>query len=197
MGWTLRERGRIDYGIDADVEQKENSSFTNKHIALQIKSGDSYVKNKDSNGNVVFYIDEWHYKYWLQSDRPVIILFYDTEKDAIIWDQICLSKIKDTPKYHKIEVNPGKILSACSKPELEDLIYNHKPHTFFPIKDEYLNVDYSIHCFAEANESLDVINSEFALFRTNINKQIINPNSSILSALFDKFGKQITLNADL
>jgi hypothetical protein len=25
MGWTLRERMLIDYGIDADVEQKENS----------------------------------------------------------------------------------------------------------------------------------------------------------------------------
>jgi len=196
MGWTLRERGRIDYGIDADVEQKENSSFTNKHIALQIKSGDSYVKNKDPNENVVFYIDEWHYKYWLQSDRPVIILFYDIKKDAIIWDQVCLSKIKNTPKNHKIYLNPRKLLSAESKPELEDLIYNHKPHTFFPIKDEYLNFEYSIHCFTESIENLNKINIEFALFMAKINKQISKPNSQVLSALFDKFGKQIALNSD-
>jgi len=197
MGWTLRERGRIDYGIDADVEQKENSRYTNKHIALQIKSGDSYVKKKDSNGNVVFYVDEWHYEYWLQSDRPVIILFYDIEKDAIIWDQVCLSKIKDTSQKHKIVVNTGKILSADSKPELEDIIYGHKPHTFFPIKNEYLNFDYSIHCFTEAIESLDEINNEFAIFRTKIDRQISKPNSQILSAIFDKFGKQIASNSDL
>ena len=53
IGWTLRERGRIDHGIDADVEMKIDGEYQSKHIALQIKSGGSYLKTK-KNGKISF-----------------------------------------------------------------------------------------------------------------------------------------------
>lgn len=44
MGWVFREREHTDMGIDADVEQKVGNTLTSQHIALQIKSGQSYLK---------------------------------------------------------------------------------------------------------------------------------------------------------
>ena len=56
MGWIFRENPHTDYGIDGDVEQVMNDEPTNSHIALQIKSGPSYLK-ENREGNITFYID--------------------------------------------------------------------------------------------------------------------------------------------
>lgn len=46
LGWIFREQPIEDYGIDAHVEVVENNTPTGTLIALQIKSGKSWFKEK-------------------------------------------------------------------------------------------------------------------------------------------------------
>ena len=196
IGWTLRERGRIDYGIDADVEVKESSEFQNKHFALQIKSGDSFFKEK-KNGLISFYIDAWHYKYWLKSDRPVLILFYDIDRDCIIWEHVSLSRLQKTKKKHLIEISPLKKLTIQSKVELEDIISNYKPFEDIRVQNECVNFEYSIFSYSQINNILKDINSDFARFREEFNEQSKGLNTIMLIHLIDTFNKQISSNQDI
>lgn len=196
IGWTLRERGRIDYGIDADVEVKKNEEYQNKHIALQIKSGDSFLKVK-KNGKISFSIDDWHYKYWLKSDRPVLIVFYDIDNNVVVWEHICLSKLKMAKTNHIIEIEPSKQLTIDSKEELEGIISNHTPFEIFTMDADCINFDYSIYCFREINTVLNALNDDFGKFRKQTNVQSYSPNSQILIKLFNDFTKKLILHQEL
>ena len=196
MGWTLRERGRIDYGIDADVEVKESSEFQNKHFALQIKSGNSFLKEK-KNGLISFSLDAWHYKYWLKSDRPVLILFYDIDRDCVIWEYVSLSRLQKIKKKHLIEISPLKKLTIQSKEELEDIISNYKPFENQRVQDECVNFEYSIFAYRQINNILKDINSDFTRFREEFNEQAKSLNILMLIHLIDTFNKQISSNQDL
>lgn|SRR5574344_82185 len=196
FGWTLRERGRIDYGIDADVEIKTNSEYQSKHIAVQIKSGESYLKVKE-NGKISFSIDEWHYKYWLKSDRPVLIVFYDIDNNDVIWEQVCISNLQSSTKNHIIEIEPTKKITANSKEELESILSNYRPFEVFEVDPDCVNFEYSIHCYSEVKTVLDEINNDFANFRLKVNAQIASPNTRILTKLFIDFTKKYTLSQEL
>lgn len=198
MGWTLRERGRIDYGIDADVEVKSDGKYQNKHIALQIKSGDSYLKVK-KNGKISYSVDEWHYKYWLKSDRPVLILFYDIDKDVIIWEHVCLSNLKLAKSNHIIEIEPSKQLTINSKDELDGIISNYQPFEDFEIDSDCVNFEYSIYCYKEIEIVLESIISNIRYFRNKINAQTLTskPNTNILIKLFKDFTRRLSTDLDL
>lgn len=167
IGWTLRNRYPIDIGIDADVEQKKDGIYTGKHIALQIKSGTSYLKVKQ-NGKITFIIDDWHFKYWLSSDRPVIILFFDPKSKNIYWEQVKESYISQTKKNHKIEINTQNILSEKSIPELEDIITTYIPKNF-QNQNEEIKYDYALSCFEECAVSMEhiLINVQDYISRQN------------------------------
>lgn len=198
MGWTLRERGRIDYGIDADVEVKSDGKYQNKHIALQIKSGDSYLKVK-KNGKISYSVDEWHYKYWLKSDRPVLILFYDIDKDVIIWEHVCLSNLKLAKSNHIIEIEPSKQLTINSKDELDGIISNYQPFEDFEIDSDCVNFEYSIYCYKEIKPLLENNISNLIYFKNKFNKlsQTSKPNTQILIKLFKDYTKKLSIDIDL
>ncbi len=197
LGWTLRERGRIDYGIDADVEIKKNGEYQNKHIALQIKSGESYLKIK-KDGFISFIVNDWHYKYWLKSDRPVLIMFYDIDNNSIIWEQVSLSKLNKTKKSnHLIEISPLKLLTPDSKVELEDILSTYRPFEVFKVDPNCVNFEYSIHCYREIKPVLNDINDDFVIFKKKVNEQIRSLNTPIFLKLFEDFTKRLGLNQDL
>ena len=110
INWVFRERGHSDFGIDADMEESvfidDKYHLTNRHIAVQIKSGSSYTK-KDRKGRYYFDIDDKdHANYWLGSDRPVIVMVYVEPKSnigladddgligTVYWAQIKLSNLE-------------------------------------------------------------------------------------------------------
>ena len=124
-------------------------------IALQIKSGESYLKENKA-GNIVFYIDEWHYKYWLQYSMPVLILFYDEANKRIIWDHVKLANIEQTTTQHKIELSPSKVLNEYSIEELNDIIQTYQPHHFYELTTDFDSFEFSLDCFHELNRSISV-----------------------------------------
>lgn len=190
MGWIFRENPHTDYGIDGDVEQVMNDEPTNSHIALQIKSGPSYLK-ENREGNITFYIDEWHYKYWLQSDRPVLILFYDKANDRVIWEQVKLSNIQQTTTQFKIVITPTKVLDKSCLQELNDIIATHQPHQFYELTEEYNDFEFSHYCYQELDRSIGESCDEVLHFRESIREQCKSLNSSIIKSLIDDFAVRI------
>ena len=190
MDWVFRETPHTDYGIDGDVEIRINGILTGQHIALQIKSGDSYLKeNKD--GKITFYIDEWHYRYWLQYDRPVIILFYDEIGRKVIWEQVKLANIQNTPKRFKIEVNPSKILSISSLEELQNIVAAYEPHRIFNLDNACLSQDYLKYCIAEISRTFDVCMSDNERFNEILDKLTINRNNAVLHSAITHFAQRL------
>lgn len=196
FGWIVRNRQPIDVGIDADVEQKKDGRYTGKHIALQIKSGESYQKVNKS-GNFSFIIDDWHYKYWFASDRPVLLLFYNPKNKQIIWEQVKKVNVASTKKNHKIEICPKKILKKESLSELEDILNNFTPVNSEIIDINILTYDYAYYCYREANHSaLDVVNG-FKNFVDEIQRQIISPNPKILENVFITYQRRFAIASEL
>lgn len=193
MGWTFRERVHTDIGIDADVEQKTDR-LTSKHIALQIKSGESYLKIK-KNGKISFSIDAWHYQYWLQSDRPVVIMFYDCDNDKIYWEHVRLANIEKLLKNHRIEISPNNTLETSSIQVFNDIIENYVPHNTYEVDPDCVSFDYSIACIQEYNESINDIASKLESFRSKINNIVKlpkRPNEEILKLHIRQFKKVIS-----
>lgn len=190
MGWTFRERTHSDFGIDADVEQKCEGVRTNRHIALQIKSGESYIKIK-KNGKITFSIDTWHYNYWLQSDRPVIILMYDPETENIYWEQVKLVNIQKGPKSFKIEIDATKVLDDNSLQEFNEIIDTFVKHTTYKIDTDLINFDYSITCVEEYSAAVKDLVSKLEQFRTKLQSHFPNPKTERLCCQLDVLGIDI------
>lgn len=190
LGWTFRERQHSDFGIDADVEQKIDGDRTNCHIALQIKSGDSYIKVK-KNGKITFSIDPFHYDYWLQSDRPVLILLYDYDSEKIYWEQVRLAIMQQSVKYKKIEINPTKILDESCVEELNDIVSTYVKHNICNIEKEYIDYEYSISCIREYVNSVKELVNRFMDFENKIKSHFISPKVDIMCLQFDVFGGDI------
>lgn len=190
LGWSFRERQHSDFGIDADVEQKCDGARTNRHIALQIKSGESYIKIK-KNGKITFSIDPWHYYYWLQSDRPVIILMYDPNTKNIYWEQVKLINIQKAPKYKKIEINAVKVLDDSSLQEFNDIISTYVKHTIYKMDADLVNYDYSITCVEEYATAFKDLVSKLEQFRDKLQKHFPIPKTEKLCCQLDVLGIDI------
>ena len=189
-GWSFRERQHSDFGIDADVEQKLNGVRTNRHIALQIKSGESYVKVK-KNGKITFSIDPWHYSYWLQSDRPVLILLYDPETKNIYWEQVRLAIINQAQKYKKIEIDAHNVLSEGNIEQFNDIIDTYVRHEIYSVDDALISYDYSIACVQEYSSAVTELVQQFDNFRNKITTHFNQPQPDRLSLQLDVFAIDI------
>jgi len=75
LGFLFREQAIGDYGIDAIIETKNDNYLSGKLIALQIKSGDSYFKEKKDD-KIIYRGENKHYDYWINHSLPVIIVLY-------------------------------------------------------------------------------------------------------------------------
>lgn len=190
MGWVFRETPHTDYGIDGDVELRKNGELTGRHLALQIKSGDSYLK-ENKNGKITFYIDEWHYKYWLQYDRPVIILFYDVQSKTVIWEQVRLANIQNTPKQFKIEICPTKTLSSESIDELQNIVDAYKPHKIFQLDKACLSEEYLKYCTYELSRTIDVCLSDNERFNEILDQLCIKGDNAILQSSISHFSQRL------
>ena len=83
-GQISREFNVSDHGIDMEIEFKADSGeATGKKIYLQLKSGDSYVRNRKSDGAEVFSIrEDRHARYWMSQAFPVFLIIRDSEGEV-------------------------------------------------------------------------------------------------------------------
>lgn len=130
-GWLFREQLTNDIGIDAHIEFIDSSNKPKQLIALQIKSGSSWFNEKTKDYVVFRDIDERQYSYWTMNSLPCIIVLYNPNDNACIWQELSNKTIEKTKNgngkgyFVKIPLNQifldsssnEKLLSLTNLPE--------------------------------------------------------------------------------
>jgi hypothetical protein len=83
-GQICREFSVSDHGIDMEIEFKDdNNEATGVKVYLQLKSGDSYLRERKSTGEEIFTIrDERHVRYWSAQAFPVFLVIRSSEGEV-------------------------------------------------------------------------------------------------------------------
>lgn len=78
----FRELTKFDYGIDGEIEFKDNGGrASGKKIYVQLKSGNSYLRNRQGDGREVFDVkNERHLEYWTSQPADVYLVIRQTEE---------------------------------------------------------------------------------------------------------------------
>lgn len=100
-GQICRELTVSDNGIDMEIEFKSDAGeATGRKLYLQLKSGDSYLKQRKRDGAEIFTIkDERHTRYWMAQAFPVLLVVRNSEGE-VRW-----MEVRD---YLKRESDDGK-----------------------------------------------------------------------------------------
>jgi hypothetical protein len=79
-----REFSVSDQGIDMEIEFNDDAhEATGRKLYLQLKSGDSYLRDRKSDGAEIFTIkDERHARYWMAQAFPVLLVIRNSEGEV-------------------------------------------------------------------------------------------------------------------
>jgi len=136
IGLIFRPTSNTDVGIDGQIEYVNSAGeATGKIVAVQIKSGDSYLKeNKADINNWTFYSDEKHKAYWEMYPIPVILLVYSPNNDKIFFiDARYYLKVNGLGNF---KIPKENILNATNKNKLFETVGNFD-EPFLEIKDVF------------------------------------------------------------
>jgi HEAT repeat protein/energy-coupling factor transporter ATP-binding protein EcfA2 len=74
-GHFFREVLKYDEGIDGEIEfRNEKGRGSGQRVYLQLKSGDSHLRMRKSDGEEIFTIQPRHAEYWLAQAYPVLLI---------------------------------------------------------------------------------------------------------------------------
>lgn len=110
-----------DYGIDAYTEIAKNGDMSGKLIAIQIKTGQSYLKSTNED-EFIFRGEKKHLGYWLNHSLPVIIILCDEKNNKCYWKQVLKDDITKTEKGWHTSINKNSILDINSKEKLSKIV---------------------------------------------------------------------------
>jgi len=106
MNWIFREQPVSDFGVDAHVEIVENGEPTGQLIALQIKSGPSWFRQR---GDVIVYRGKpRHLRYWENHALPVLLVLHNSETALTVWVKIERHLVSVLPDGHWVVEIPVK-----------------------------------------------------------------------------------------
>lgn len=87
LGLIFRETTNADVGVDGIAEYvSDDGKATGKIVGLQIKSGESYFKEKDSYFK--FYYDKKHQTYWETFPIPLILLLHNPKSNDVYYTDV-------------------------------------------------------------------------------------------------------------
>ncbi|WP_433452510.1 DUF4365 domain-containing protein [Streptomyces sp. CA-142005] len=84
LGWLFREQPTEDYGIDAHAEVVDADLVKGRLLAMQIKSGSSWFRERGPGG-WWFRPDVEHIQYWINHSLPVVVVLYHPERELCYW----------------------------------------------------------------------------------------------------------------
>ncbi len=94
--WMFRDQPVDDVGIDAHMEFIESSGKPKQLLALQIKSGASWFKEKKDDYIIFRDINQRQYNYWTMNSLPCIVVLFNPEDDMCIWQKLTAETIEKT-----------------------------------------------------------------------------------------------------
>lgn len=127
IGLIWRETASADVGIDGQIEYvSPEGAATGQMVAVQIKSGPSFLKEKDENW--VFYPDEKHRFYWERFPLPVLIVLHDPDNGISYWQDVRRHFRTPSARQTGILVPKGNILQNANPTELfQDFAVSGEP----------------------------------------------------------------------
>lgn len=72
-----------DVGIDGFIEPVKDEQASGRLVAVQVKSGDSYLSNTGDGFEIA--VDDRHLAYWLNYMVPVIIVGHSPSRNVAAW----------------------------------------------------------------------------------------------------------------
>lgn len=122
----FRELTKFDYGIDGEVEFKDNNGqASGKKIYVQLKSGNSYLRTRRSDGCEIFDVkNERHLEYWINQPVDVYLVIRQTDEQTneqtIRWMNVTRSLKKRKNKKSRQIIFEGEALNMEAVWKLRD-----------------------------------------------------------------------------
>lgn len=96
--WIFREQPIDDVGIDAYMELIEPTGKSKQLLALQIKCGPSWFKEKKDDCIIFRNIKKRQYDYWTMNSLPCIVVLYNPNDGMCVWQKLSFKTIERTKK---------------------------------------------------------------------------------------------------
>ena len=151
LGFAVRRQSERDYGVDFHVELIDDEQATGRLLALQVKSGDSFLRRTEGD-SFVFPYDSRHHRYWMDHSLPVAVCLCDLDKDHVYWQVVNCETTVSTGKGYKLKVPKDQKADLRSLRALKDILTPVVPTSRYDIlKDSDTSVGKTKRC------SLDVL----------------------------------------
>jgi Domain of unknown function (DUF4365) len=128
LGWVFRRTHQEhDFGIDAYVDYvTEDGRVTGKFIAVQVKTGKSYLT---TNGQMHWYRDtKEHLNYFLNLPIPVVLIICDSDKRECYWAVLEKEHVDFRESGWRYPIPKSRKLCKESIGELSKLFGNIEDH---------------------------------------------------------------------
>lgn len=119
LNWLFRETHlEDDFGIDGHLDIiTDEGKVTGKSIAFQLKTGESFFKEKNDIG-YIFRGDNKHLNYYINYSLPILIILVNPNSRKIIWELFDATKTDRAKNSWKITIPENKTLGKKSKESL-------------------------------------------------------------------------------
>ena len=121
IGFAFREQATSDYGIDAHAELIEGESPTGRLLAIQLKSGASYL-SESSEASFVFRTDGDHIEYWKNHALPVLVCLCDPSTGKVFWQVVNAETSVSTGKGYRVLVPRSQMVDVDSIDRFKNLL---------------------------------------------------------------------------
>lgn len=125
LNMIFRSKEKVDLGIDGEIEiVDDNRRGTGRLIAVQIKCGKSFFREKNNEG-YVFRCPIEKFNYWINLAVPVILTLCNPDTREVFWCRICTENAIKLKESYKIIVPINQKLGEHS---LDSWYYVNKKH---------------------------------------------------------------------
>ncbi|MET9118317.1 DUF4365 domain-containing protein [Streptomyces longwoodensis] len=118
LGWLFREQPTEDYGIDAHAEVVDADLVKGRLLAMQIKSGSSWFRERGPGG-WWFRPDVEHIQYWINHSLPVVVVLYHPERERCYWQLVKRETIEESRRGGwKLLIPEAQVLDGSARTTL-------------------------------------------------------------------------------
>ena len=127
-GYILRRNSQNDYGYDGTINTfNENGEIENFSMRFQLKSTDN-VQFSSKKSGFAFDLSRQDLELWLFSNRPVLLILFDAQKDVAFFIdlQAYFNKnkldLKNVRKFVRVYIPTNSVFSSNAVQELRKLL---------------------------------------------------------------------------
>jgi len=143
LGWNFRRTPQeLDFGIDGYIDIVTDEGYvTGKSIAVQIKTGTSYLRDGSNTETWRYVGDLKHINYYINHHTPVLLLLVDPQNHEIWWRQFSAYETEKTRSGWTTEISKSSYLDDSSKQELNFIAGHAKD--YLSHLDDFWNIGHN------------------------------------------------------